>query len=513
MTATDIARPARNPFERLYDALIDPARCERIMALLLAVYTIVWTVYGTIAKSSQDLHFDIGEMFVWSHEVGLSAPSHPPLGPWLMRAWFAVMPVQDWSFYLLGIVVAAVGLWIAWRLAARYLPTEKRAVGILLLTFLPFYNFHALKYNASSVLTPFWAATTWWFLLSFETRGAGWAALAGLAAAASMLGKYWSLFMLAGLALAAIADPRRAAYFRSPAPWLTMIVGALALAPHLYFVATHGFSTVEFAMTAHLTTFADAAQWSLYFLLGVLGYMAPAIVLNGFVTFPRLAAIKDTLWPANAEHRFFIIALTTPFVLAALVAIAVQARLDPLWSMSGMTLLPVVLLSSPLLSMQRVAAIRLTAMAVIFPLIMVAASPAIAIVLHRYSLQNNYGTHYRLIAQAVQKAWRANTDAPLRIVGSFRTVVDGTNPYFPTRPATYALTSTWRTPWVDDDRIKREGIAIVCPEPETACMQELSAYAKRYDAKVIEDVRLARHYFGTDDKPILYRIAIIPPQQ
>lgn len=513
MTTAQIAQPTRhNPFERLYDALIDPARCERAMALLLINYTVVWTAYGTIAKSSQDLHFDIGEMFAWSHEVGLSAPSHPPLGPWLMRAWFWLMPVEDWSFYLLGIVVAAVGLWIAWRLAARYLPPEKRAVGILLLTFLPFYNFHALKYNASSVLTPFWAATAWWFLLSFETRRANWAALAGLAAAASMLGKYWSLFMLAGLAFAALADPRRAAYFRSPAPWLTMIVGALALAPHLYFVATHGFSTVEFAMTAHLTTFADAAQWSLYFLLGVLGYMAPAIVLGGFVTFPRLAAIKDTLWPANAAHRFFIIALVTPFVLAALVAVAVQARLDPLWSMSGMTLLPVVLLISPLISVQRAAAIRLTAMAVIFPLIMVAASPAIAYVIHRNSLQNNYGTHYRLIAQAVQNAWRQQTDAPLRIVGSFRTVVDGTNPYFPSRPATFAITSTWRTPWVDDARIKREGIAIVCPEPETACMDELHAYAQRFGAKLIEDVTLARRFFGTDDKRILYRIAIIPPQ-
>ena len=179
MTATDSAQPARNPFARLYDALVDPKRCERSMALLLVAYAIAWSVYGTIAKGSQDLHFDIGEMFAWSHEVGWSAPTHPPLGAWLARAWFAVMPVCDWSFYLLGIVVATVGLWIAWRLAGRYLPPEKRVVGILLLTFLPFYNFHALKYNASSVLTPLWAATAWWFLLSFETRRTGWAALAG----------------------------------------------------------------------------------------------------------------------------------------------------------------------------------------------------------------------------------------------------------------------------------------------------------------------------------------------
>jgi 4-amino-4-deoxy-L-arabinose transferase-like glycosyltransferase len=512
MTTTDLARPARNPFERLFDALLDPARNERTVALLLAAYAIAWTVYGAIAKGSQDLHFDIGEMFAWSHEVVWSAPTHPPLGAWLARAWFAVMPVQDWSFYLLAMVVATAGLWIAWRLAARYLPPEKRAVGIVLLTFLPFYNFHALKYNASSVLTPFWAATTWWFLLSFETRRAGWAALAGLGAAASMLGKYCSLFMLAGLALGAVADPRRRAYFRSSAPWLTAAIGAIALAPHLLFIATHGFSTFKFAMTSHVTTFPEAVLWSFYFLLGVLGYMAAPIVLNALVTYPNLAAIKDTLWPANAERRFFIIGLAAPFVLAAVVAVGVQARLDPLWSMLGMTLLPVVLLSSPLLSIQRAAAIRLIALAVVFPLLAVAASPAIAIVIHRNSLQNNYGTHYRLIAQAVQKAWREQTNAPLRIVGSFRTVVDGTNPYFPTRPATYAITSPERTPWVDDDRIKREGIAIVCPMPETACVQEMNAYAARRGAKVVEDITLARHYFGTADKPILYRIVIIPPQ-
>jgi hypothetical protein len=283
------------------------------------------------------------------------------------------------------------------------------------------------------------------------------------------------------------------------------------LAPHLIFIASHGFTTFHFAMTSHVATLSSAVQWSLYFIVGVIGYMAPAMVLNAFVTWPGLAAIKDTLWPANAERRFFVIALAAPFVLAALVAVAVQARLDPLWSMSGMTLLPVVLLSSPLLAVQRAAAIRLVAMAITFPLLMVAASPAIAVVIHRNSLQNNYGTHYRLIAEAVAQAWRQHTDAPLRIVGSFRTVVDGSNPYFPSRPATYAITSPERTPWVDEDRIRREGIAIVCPEPEIACVQQMNAYAARYGAKV-EDVTLARHYFGTDDLPVRYRIVIIPPR-
>ena len=188
MTIAEKAGVSRNPFERIFAALIDPAKSERTMFVLLSGYAAVWSLYGAIAKASQDLHFDIGEMFAWSHQVSLSAPTHPPLGAWLARAWFAVMPRQDWAFYLFGILLATIALWIAWRLAGRYLTPEKRVLGLALLSLLPFYNFHALKYNASSVLTPFWAATTWWFLLSFETRRGGFAALAGLAAGAAMLG-------------------------------------------------------------------------------------------------------------------------------------------------------------------------------------------------------------------------------------------------------------------------------------------------------------------------------------
>ena len=66
-----------------------------------------------------------------------------------------------------------------------------------------------------------------------RTRSLLWAALAGLAAAGTMYGKYWSVFLLAGLALAALIDARRVAYFRSAAPWVTIIVGGAVLAPHL----------------------------------------------------------------------------------------------------------------------------------------------------------------------------------------------------------------------------------------------------------------------------------------
>ena len=53
-------------------------------------------------------------------------------------------------------------------------------VGLALLTLVPFFNFHALKFNQNTVLLPLWAATTLFFLRSFETRSVVDAALAGV---------------------------------------------------------------------------------------------------------------------------------------------------------------------------------------------------------------------------------------------------------------------------------------------------------------------------------------------
>ena len=108
-------------------------------------------------------------------------------------------------------VYAALGLWIAWRLFERFLDPDKRIVALACLTLVPYFNFLGLRFDHNAVLGALWAATALCFIRSYETRSATWAA-------AAMLGKYWSIMLLAGLAVAAIVDTRRAIYFRSAAP-------------------------------------------------------------------------------------------------------------------------------------------------------------------------------------------------------------------------------------------------------------------------------------------------------
>ena len=210
-----------SPIDALRGALIDPTPRERNIVLALAVYAVVWTIYGAIAKSSQGLHPDMTELVAWSRDLAWGY-KHPPLAAAIVRLWFSVFPLAEWSYYLLAMLMPAIALWIVWRLSADYLDIEKRVFGIALLTLVPFFNFHALKFNVNTVLMPLWAATTLWFLRSYTTRSTLIAALAGAAAAACMLGKYWSIFLIAGLVVAALIDKRRCAYFRSVAPWITV---------------------------------------------------------------------------------------------------------------------------------------------------------------------------------------------------------------------------------------------------------------------------------------------------
>src|SRR5262249_58049281 len=116
-----------------------------------------------------------------------------------------------------------------------------------------------LKSTPNRGLTPRGAPPTGCFRPSYEPRSVLGAARAGAAAAAAMMGKYWSVFLLAGLGIAALTDPRRAQYFRSPAPWVTIAFGAVLFAPHVRWLIGQGFAPFSYAVVAHQSPFASSA--------------------------------------------------------------------------------------------------------------------------------------------------------------------------------------------------------------------------------------------------------------
>jgi 4-amino-4-deoxy-L-arabinose transferase-like glycosyltransferase len=506
--------------DRLIDALSDPARREHAAAGVLMAYVLLWTLVGVLAKAGQDIHYDMAGVVAWSRELAFGYPQHPPLAPWLVRAWFIAFPLADWSYYLLAMISAAVALWLSWRLFASYLPAEKRVLGLALLTLIPFYNFHALKFDHNAVLLSLWAATTLCFIRSFETRRPGWAALPGIGAAAAMLAKYWSAVLLIGLALAALADPGRRSYFRSPAPWITVAVGAVILLPHLAWLWANDFSPMSYAMDVHhLAHFNATAISVLGYLAGTGGYIVLPILLITAVCRPTRAAVDDVLNPAGPAQRFAAIAFWTPLLLPAPLALLLDVELNPIWSMSALTLLPIVLLSSPLMAVKPTMLRAVVALAVLFPFLMVLTAPAMALIKHITGDVTSPAAHGRLLAERIEQEWRLTTAQPLRLVGGDLDLANVTAFYLPDRPSPFPISESQLAPWINYERVAREGLAIVCHahlagplclhRPIQEAMDDiLSAHPPGRRAVLV----IARNFAGIPGSSARYIIVTIPPE-
>ena len=95
-----------------------------------------------------------------------------------------------------------------------------------------------------------------------------------------MLGKYWSVFLLAGLVVAAFTDRRRAQYFRSPAPCITVLAGLIVLLPHLSWLNDNAFAPFTYAMAVHGDkSLVNTVIAALGYLAGSIGYVALPVIL------------------------------------------------------------------------------------------------------------------------------------------------------------------------------------------------------------------------------------------
>jgi hypothetical protein len=393
---------------------------------------------------------------------------------------------------------------------------------------IPFYNFHGLKFDQNSALIPLWALTLLAFVRSYRTHSARWGALAGFAAAAAVLTKYWSVFLILGLAVAALADRRRWDYLRSPAPWAALGVGAVCMAPHVVWLFAHDFPTL-----VHATGRRAGSWWQFFekatveYLGGTVAYAGLSIVVFILVVRPGLAAWKDIAWPKEGERRFARNALLATLLLPIGLAAPAKIAMLSLWSAPLYTFLPAALMSSPLIDVTRNRAIRMAAVSIGLAFASLLFAPAIAV----WALVQGYeqhGLYLRLTAAAVEKEWRATTDRPLRLVAAPFSFVDSVAFYIADKPLTFSgfspdfikqpllwSFSRYISPWADERKIADDGIAIICPRAHPAlpqCLHGMDRLTAAGPAGRRTEVILTPRWLGMTGASERFVIATVPPR-
>jgi hypothetical protein len=376
------------------------------------------------------------------------------------------------------------------------------------MTFVPFFNFHALKFNANTVLLPLWAATTLCFLRSYERRTMLWAALAGVFAAASMLGKYWSVFLLLGLGIAALLDSRRAAYFKSAAPWVTIAVGVVLIAPHLVWLVSAEFTPLYYATAVRSGAGGHPLKSAGGYLAGALAYAALPAVLALAAIKPSRTVAADMLWPATPERRLAIAAFWLPLLLPAALAPIVGFEVTSLWNVgmgaaSGGAAVVAVGCFGPKTGggnggdSRRVSHLDGRGRAV-----------------HRrgHSPWRRFACGDALASFGATRGARMaprHRQATADGGGGKRSRAYGVAAYLPGRPSAFPEFNRKLAPWADAARLKRDGVAIVCQAADPTCGMPAAALGLSGPRTEVE---VTRTYFGTAGRTGRYTIVIVPPQ-
>jgi hypothetical protein len=506
-----IARRWKALMERLVDATASPVHGWRALIFILIAYSAVWTAYAIIAKSTQGVHADVAEVFSWSWDLEWGTHKHPPLLPALVSLWFSIFPVSDWAFYLLAVASTAVAVYFTWLLSGFWLQGAKRAAVPFLLMLIPFYNFLALKFDHNAILVPLWAITTYAFVRSFQTRSILWSVVAGVFAGLAVLAKYWSFFLLLGLASAVLADSQRLRFLKSSAPWIITVISFGLFLPHIIWLQANHYPTFIAAEHRLADSMADMAWYLWGYVYSSLAYVAGPLLAVALLATPSRSALFDMLFPRDRERRFAAVMFWVPLLAAIPFAIFTQVRMTSLWTMSALSLFGVVLLSSPLVHFTRKSAAVVASIAIVVSIAALLASPLIAIEKLHGGIEN-HAAYTRAVAKEVQKQWEQTTTQPLHIVESVFSLANSVAFYLEKKALPVSFDARTRPPWDTPETIDQFGAALICPAASAACRSTMTGIVAGRPVARHAEVTVQPHWLGFSGDPRGFVIDIVLPQ-
>jgi 4-amino-4-deoxy-L-arabinose transferase-like glycosyltransferase len=502
------AERLRNAAERFLFGAADDGGPLRILFL----FVIAWTAFQTISFSSVALHADLTEIFAWSRHPAASYYKHPPLGALIARGWFSIFPIADWSFHLLAMTNAALGLLFVDLIARRYLERDKRIFVLLFLLMTPFYQFHGQRFASNQTLLSTWPIATYCFLRAFESRGVLWPVLAGVAAALALLGKYFSIYMIAAFPVAAFLHRDGMRYLLSPAPWISVTAGLVVLAPHLLWLQANGPQPFNYAFQVHGNIgLSTALKKSGSYFLGLIGYVALPCAGYWLAVRPNRSTFKDAFLPDDPGRRMLVALFAVPLILPAILSPILRTSLTPLWTMQAWFLLPILLLAPPSAVLSRRALTTTALCVLVATFLILAAAPVIAWRYHTHGIGDSR-EHSQAFAAELTREWRDRFGTRLGIVTGDERLAGAAAFYSPDHPDFVFVVGLWTSPWVTAERVAREGAAIVCRAADQGyCIQGTQTLGAAEQTLQKTEITLANHFLGSTTRPDKFLIWLVPP--
>src|SRR6185295_6014580 len=141
-----------------------------------------------------------------------------------------------------------------------------------------------------------------------------------------------------------------------PAPWASVVAGAIVFAPNIVSIFAYDFRQFGYAAGSHAVTSLGMLLDSFANYFGGVLFLAGSMAVLVLACRPDAATVRDMLLPREADRRMMVIATWTALLAPVLMAVALRTRLATLWTLPMWSMLPALLLSARGLQTTRSAA-------------------------------------------------------------------------------------------------------------------------------------------------------------
>jgi hypothetical protein len=97
------------------------------------------------------------------------------------------------------------------------------------------------------------------------------------------------------------------------------------------------------------------------------------------------------------------------------------------------------------------------------------------------------------------------------MIGGPFALVSSMSFYGKDHPSTYANFQKYLSPWADDARIRRDGMAIVCWD-DPLCLQYMEQVTAQFGGGRRAEATVQRHWLGFAGEPRRFILTIVPPR-
>ncbi len=460
----------------------------RVIGGLVVMHVMLWTLVP--AAVNRNLPLDTIEALAWGHEWQWGYDKHPPLSAWLPEIFATLGFGTDAGLYLLSQLCVVLTLLTVYRLASEVLATitgqpqatNAAMAATLVLEGIFFFNYTTPEFNVNVIQMPLWAIGTFCFWRATRTGSLGaWSGL-GICAALAALSKYLGLTMLVPMAVYAVWSPRRGKIFRSPGPYLAAAVCLLMLAPHVMWMIEHDFKTLRYGLrraeagAGSDRSLLDHLVNPLKFAASMAAIAGGAVALFLFAKPVRrgngptsdagsatsIAAMEiASVESAHDARRFALMMAVGPVLTLALLSLFTGMRLRTMWATPMLSMTGIALAAYFPISASANELRRFTRLVLMVLCVSVVAYGGVALRGDREPSEHRTSFPGPRLAAEITRQWRQRYASPLPIVIGDEWYAGSVAWYSPDRPRVYLDGDRRRSPWLDDEEVRKRGAVIV----------------------------------------------------